>query len=130
MYTNTLPQDNFTNDIHPGENLNAPLRYLTTSSIVGDKVYDEKNIYMGHIKDIMMDVRTGRIHYCVLELGGIMGIGAKYFAIPYNLLQIDPENKRFVFSGEKEILEKAPGFNHWHWPDTNYHLIQEAWSMV
>jgi sporulation protein YlmC with PRC-barrel domain len=130
MNTNTLPQDNFTNDIHAGESPNVPVRYLTTSSIIGDKVYDEKNAHLGHIKEIMMDVYTGKIHYCVLEFGGILGIGAKYFAIPYDLLRIDPSNKRFIFTGSKEILEKAPGFNHWHWPDTNYHLVEDAWSMV
>jgi sporulation protein YlmC with PRC-barrel domain len=130
MNTNTLPQDNFTNDIHAGEHPNEPLQFLTASSIIGDKVYDEKNAHLGHIKDIMMNVYTGRIHYCVIESGGILGIGARYFAVPYDLLRVDPDNRRFIFTGPKEIFEGAPGFNHWHWPDTNYHLAQDSWTMV
>jgi sporulation protein YlmC with PRC-barrel domain len=130
MNTNILPKDNFTNDIHAGEHFNTPLHYLTTSSIIGDKVYDEKDNRLGSIKDIMMDVHSGKIHYCVIELGGILGIGAKYFAVPYDLLRIDPDKKRFLFNGSKQVLEKAPGFNHWHWPDTNYHLSQDTWTMV
>src|ERR1700748_1955666 len=114
MNTNTLPQDNFTNDMHPGKSPNTPLHYLTSSSIIGDKVYDEKNAPLGHIKDIMMDVNAGTIHYCVIESGGILGIGAKYFAVPYDLLRVDPGKKRFLFAGSKEVFEKAPGFNHWH----------------
>jgi len=125
-----LPKDNFTNDMHVGEQPNVPLQYLTASSIIGDKVHDEKDAHMGDIKDIMMDVNTGQIHYYVIELGGFLGIGTKYYAIPFDLLKIDPIKKRFIFTQPKEVIAKAPGFNRWHWPDTNFHLVQDYWRFV
>jgi sporulation protein YlmC with PRC-barrel domain len=121
-----LPEDDFTNEMHVGEQPNTPLQFLTATSMIGDKVYDETGARMGDIKDIMMDVNTGKIHYYVLELGGFLGIGAKYFAIPFDFLTIDPDKKIFIFSQSKEILAKAPGFNRWHWPDTNFHLIRDT----
>jgi sporulation protein YlmC with PRC-barrel domain len=127
---NKLPEDDFTHDMHVGEQPNVPLQYLTASSIIGDKVYDEKGERMGDIKDIMMDVNTGSIHYYVVEMGGFLSIGTKYFAIPYDLLRIDPAKKRFIFTQSKEVIAKAPGFNRWHWPDTNFHLVQDYWRFV
>ena len=121
-----LPEDNFTNDMHVGVQFNEPLQYLTASSIIGDDVYDEDNVHMGDIKDIMMNVYAGTIHYYVIEMGGFLGIGTKYFAIPFEYLRIDPDKKRFIFSKSKELLADAPGFNHWHWPDTNFHLIKDT----
>jgi sporulation protein YlmC with PRC-barrel domain len=126
MQTLTLPKENFTNDMNSGQQFNDPLRYLTASSIIGDKVHDENDAPMGDIKDIMMDITTGHIHYYVVEMGGFLGIGAKYFAIPFEFLRIDAARKMYIFTGSKEMFAEAPGFNHWHWPDTNFHLIRDS----
>jgi len=125
-----LPEENFTNDMRPYENPNDPLKYLAASSIIGDKVHDEKDAPMGDIKDLMIEVATGKIHYYVIEFGGFLGIGRKYFAIPPNMLRVDPVKQIFVFTQPKELLDKAPGFNHWHWPDTDFHLTDDFWSFV
>ena len=109
---------------------NLPLKYLTASSIIGDKVRNKKDEHLGEIRDIMLDISTGKIDYFVIEFGGFLGIGIKYFAIPLRLLKVDPEKKAFIFDQSKETLEKAPGFDIDHWPDTNLHLDQvySYWS--
>ncbi|MFI5125121.1 MAG: PRC-barrel domain-containing protein [Chitinophagales bacterium] len=109
---------------------NLPLKYLTASSIIGDKVRNKKDEHLGAIKDIMLDISTGKIDYFVIEFGGFLGIGIKYFAIPFRLLKVDPEKKAFIFDQSKDALEKAPGFDIDHWPDTNLHLDQvySYWS--
>jgi sporulation protein YlmC with PRC-barrel domain len=111
---------------------NLPLKYLTASSIIGDKVHNEEDEHMGVIKDIMLDITTGKIEYVVIEFGGFLGIGIKYFAIPFNLLHVDTVKKIFIFNQKKEMLEKAPGFNIDHWPDTNIHIdeIHSYWSFM
>ena len=126
----TLSEDNFTKDMHDGEQLNKRIPFLTATSIIGDKVHDEKGAHMGDIKNIMIDVANGKIEYYVVEFGGFLGIGRKYFAIPCKLLRIDPEKKIFIFIQSKETLSKAPGFNHWHWPETNFDLVDDYWHFV
>ena len=44
---------------------------------------------LGEIKDIMLDLETGKIDYFVIEFGGFLGLGVKYFAIPFRLLKLD-----------------------------------------
>jgi len=68
--------------------------------------------------------------FYTIEIGGFLGIAAKFFAIPFEFLRIDPEKKRYIFTQSKEVIAKAPGFNRWHWPDTNYHLVQSYWRFV
>jgi len=106
-----LIKDDFTG-VNQGERYpNIPLRYLTASSIIGDKVHDEKDDPMGKIEDIMIDIATGKIDYIVVEFGGFLGIGVKYFAIPFNMLEVNAEKRIFVFKGKKEMIEKAPGLD-------------------
>ncbi|MEO7766851.1 MAG: PRC-barrel domain-containing protein, partial [Ferruginibacter sp.] len=66
-------------------------------------------------------IQTGAIEYYIIEFGGFLGIGEKFFAIPFNLLKIDPVQQVFVFDQKREMLEKAPGFDKEHWPETNIH---------
>jgi len=44
-------------------------RALSSSSIVGTNVVNRQNENMGEIKDLMIDLRTGEIQYCVLSFG-------------------------------------------------------------
>lgn len=123
-------QENFTGRNEEGENINRPLKFLTASSVIGDKVLNNQDEDMGTIKDVMLDIRLGKIEYYIIEFGGFLGIGEKYFAIPFRMLTIDPEKKLFRFNEKKETLKKAPGFDKEHWPETNFHsnFVTDSWS--
>ena len=121
---NTDPKDNLDDQAENDPYANTPLKFLTASSIIHDKVWDSEGKHMGSIKDIMLDIRVGKIEYYVIEFGGFLGIGEKFFAIPFNRLQVDPEHKVFRFNEKKEVLANAPGFDKHHWPETNEHKTE------
>lgn len=114
-------KDNTTGKNHEGVNPNTPLKYLTASSIIGDKVINPSGEHMGTIKDVMIDLSNGKIKYFIVELGGFLGIGVKYFAFPLSLLTIDTTNETFLLDQDMETLKNAPGFDKDHWPETNSH---------
>ncbi len=126
----TLSIDNLTGVNHEGGHPNQPLKYLTASSIIGDKVYNDKDEHLGKITDVMINIATGKIEYLVVEFGGFLTIGQKYFAIPFGLFQVDPVKKMFLLNQPKEMLEKAPGFDMNHWPGTNFHAEETYWNFV
>jgi sporulation protein YlmC with PRC-barrel domain len=107
-------------------------RYLTASSLIGDKVVNAAEEHLGEIREVMLDLETGTIDYFVIEFGGFLGLGVKYFAIPLRLLKLDAPNKRFIFNQSREVLEKAPGFDMDHWPDTNLHFdeVHSYWRFI
>ena len=65
----------------------------------------------------MLDMRSGRIAYAVLSFGGFLGMGEKLFAVPWNALTLDTDNKRSILNVEKDRLKDAPGFDNDNWPD-------------
>ena len=127
-----LMNENLTGVNSEGLYPNVPLKCLTATSIIGDKVRNKKDEHLGEIKDIMLNVRTGEIEYHIIEFGGFLGIDEKFFAIPFGLLTVDPVNKVFIFDQKKEILEKAPGFDKDHWPETNKHFYDadKHWNVM
>jgi sporulation protein YlmC with PRC-barrel domain len=130
-------EQRFEKDNLSGENQGALLpnqkgRYLTASTVTGDKVVNSAGEHLGEIKEVMLDLENGKIDYFVVEFGGFLGLGVKYFAIPLRLLKIDTPNKRFIFNQSRQVLENAPGFDMDHWPDTNLHFddVYSYWRFI
>jgi hypothetical protein len=117
-----LGAGNATGQNQEGSNANWPVRILTATSIIGDRVENKKGEHLGRIKDIMLDVHKGSIAYVVLEYGGFLGMGEKFFAIPFSAFDLDQSNQRFVLEVEKAQLDQLPGFDKDHWPETNSHF--------
>lgn len=90
---------------------------MGANTLVGNDVYNRKNEDLGDIKEIMLDMSTGRVGYAVLSFGGFLNMGEKLFAVPWEALTLDTDNKRFVLDVEKNQLENAPGFDKDDWPD-------------
>ena len=97
---------------------------MGADTLIGDDVYNHNDEELGDIKEIMLDMRTGQIAYAVLSFGGIMGMGDKLFAVPWESLTLDTINKRFLLDVDKEQLKNAPGFDKDNWPD----MASDAWN--
>jgi len=44
-------------------------------------------------------------------------VGGKLFAVPWEALRLDTENKRFLLDVNQAQLDAATGFDKNHWPD-------------
>lgn len=108
----------YRNDTGPGPAL------MGADTLIGDDVYNHDDEQLGDIKEIMLDMRSGRIAYAVLSFGGVLGLGEKLFAVPWEKLALDTVNKRFLLDVDKEQLKSAPGFDKDNWPD----MASEAWN--
>lgn len=90
---------------------------MGANTLIGNSVYNAQSEDLGDIKEIMLDMRTGSVSYAVLSFGGFLGLGEKLFAVPWDALELDTQNKRFVLDVNKERLENAPGFEKSNWPN-------------
>ncbi|SEJ07843.1 PRC-barrel domain-containing protein [Paraburkholderia diazotrophica] len=89
---------------------------MAAATLDGDKVLSADGDDIGKIKDIMLDVRSGRIGYAVLSSGGFLGIGDKLLAIPWSALTLDADRECFLLDMPTESVKNAPGFDKDHWP--------------
>jgi sporulation protein YlmC with PRC-barrel domain len=71
-------------------------RIMAANTLEGDKVVNSAGEQLGEITNIMIDVPQGRVAYAVLSFGGFLGMGDKLFAVPWQALELDTENKCFV----------------------------------
>ena len=69
----------------------------------------------------MIDTENGTVNYAVLSFGGFLGLGDKYFAVPFEAFSVNTTTEKFVLNVTKDRLENAPGFDKDNWPKTNDH---------
>lgn len=99
------------------ENIHVGTLLLSADTITGDDVCNLKKEKLGKIHSIMFDMTEGKIRYIVLSSGGFLGMGDRYFAIPWKALTLDKDNKQFLLDVEVERLKGAPGFSKDEWPN-------------
>lgn len=90
---------------------------VKASDVIGVKVKNSLDENLGEIYEIVIDKLSGKVRYLVLEFGGILGVGNKYFAIPWGKFTYDPHEGCFNTPLNKESLKDAPGFDKDNWPD-------------
>jgi len=90
-----------------------------SSHLTGMTVRNAQGEALGKVDDLVINVETGKIDYAALSHGGVLGIGDKLFAVPWNELQMafGQDENYFVLNMSKEKLEAAPGFNKDAWPN-------------
>src|SRR2546421_508436 len=67
-------------------------------TLIGSKVVNQQNQDLGKIEDLVIDAGGGRIAYAVLSFGGFLGLGDKYFAIPWQAFRFDLADKYGVLN--------------------------------
>jgi sporulation protein YlmC with PRC-barrel domain len=97
---------------------NGSPEVLSATTLIGDDVRNNSGEDLGKLEEIMLDLDEGRVAYAVLSFGGFLGVGDRLFAVPWEALQVDTQNKAIIFNVSKERLEQAPGFDKDNWPDT------------
>jgi sporulation protein YlmC with PRC-barrel domain len=105
---------------------------IRAKDVSGLSVRNADNESLGKIEDLALDLHSGTIRYAVLSFGGVLGMGDKYFAIPWQKLSFVTKGQTgagtvkesyCILDIPKDTLKNAPGFNKDQWPsfaDTNF----------
>jgi sporulation protein YlmC with PRC-barrel domain len=92
------------------------------SKLIGADVENPQGEDLGDIEEVVIDSQTGRIAYAVLAFGGFLGLGEKYYAVPFAALTPAPgerpgDRERYLLNVDQERLKNAPGFDRNNWPN-------------
>lgn len=97
---------------------------VKSENIIDVEVKNTAKEDLGKIEEIVIDKRSGNVCYLVLSFGGILGMGDKLFAIPWNAINYDKKEECFILNADKERLKNAPGFDKNNWPN----MADEQWA--
>lgn len=83
------------------------------SRVIGAAVYNENNESIGEVDDIVLP-GNGGAPVAVVSVGGVLGIGAKLIAVPYERLRTVGERNRWTLTGaaSRDDLNRLPTFSY------------------
>ncbi len=85
-------------------------RLIASNKVEGTTVYNAQDEKLGSIYNFMVDKRSGKVEYAVLSFGGLFGLGADYYPLPWDVLTYDTDQGGYVVNLDKSVLEKAPRY--------------------
>lgn len=86
-------------------------RAILASRVQGTSVFNTAGEKIGHVQDVMLDKTSDNIMFAVLGFGGVLGIGEKYYPVPWSILTYDKDRDGYVVTLSKDELKAAPAYD-------------------
>ena len=83
---------------------------ILASKVKGTDVYDRTGDKIGHVEDIVLDKQSDRIMFAALGQGGVLGVGEKFFPVPWSMLDYSKDKGGYVVPVAQDVISKAPTY--------------------
>ncbi|MES2546728.1 MAG: PRC-barrel domain-containing protein [Pseudomonadota bacterium] len=104
---------------HPNIHLSTT-SIFASDSLIGRQILSDTGEILGHIKEVMMNIITGKLCYAVLS----SQLDTKLFAIPWDAILYDVNQKIFLINMSAAKFGLAPTFDETKWPK----MDDESWA--
>lgn len=84
---------------------------IAADRVSGTTVYNQSGEKLGKIEDVAIEKVDGEVAYAILSFGGFLGLGSRYYPVPWRMLSYSTEMGGYVIACDKEHLENAPSFD-------------------
>jgi len=84
---------------------------IASNKVEGTAVYGVDGRRLGTIYNFMVNKISGRVEYVVMSYGGFLGMGTRYYALPWGMLTYDTREGGYHVDMTERDLEDAPSFD-------------------
>ncbi|HEX8641240.1 MAG TPA: PRC-barrel domain-containing protein [Allosphingosinicella sp.] len=97
-------------DYHEGLPINETGRLIASNKVEGTPVYGRGGDRLGTIYNFMVDKYSGQVEYAVMRYGGFLGLGQRYYPLPWRILSYDTRQGGYRIEMSHRDMERAPSF--------------------
>jgi len=98
-------------DRHEGLPIDETSRLIASNKVEGTPVYSRDRQRLGTVYNFMVDKVSGQAEYAVLRYGGFMGVGQRYYPLPWRVLTYQRDAGGYVIDMAAQDFEDAPSFD-------------------
>ena len=69
---------------------------ITVRRVLGEPVFSAAGGKIGKIEDLMIDKASGRTLYALMAFDGFLGVGTRYYPVPWSLLDYNATAHGYV----------------------------------
>lgn len=97
-------------DRHKGLPIDETEQLIASNKVEGTPVYGREGERLGTIYNFMVDKFSGQVEYAVLSYGGFLGMGQRYYPLPWRILSYDTREGGYRVNLDYRDMERAPSF--------------------
>lgn len=86
------------------------------SKLIGTNVKGKNGESLGEIVDLALETSQRQVSYAVLSFGGVIGVGAKLFAVPLSAFETGKGRNELVLNVTGDQLKAMQGLDDDKWP--------------
>ncbi|HEV2080549.1 MAG TPA: PRC-barrel domain-containing protein, partial [Allosphingosinicella sp.] len=86
-------------------------RLIGSNKVEGTAVYGRDGNRLGSIYNFMVDKLSGKVEYAVMSYGGMLGMGQRYYPLPWQMLTYDTRQGGYRIDMTERDLKDAPSFD-------------------
>lgn len=83
---------------------------ILASKVKGTAVYNTSGDKIGHVEDVVLDKQTDHIMFAALGFGGVLGVGEKYYPVPWSMLDYSKDKGGYVVPLSRTVIDNAPTY--------------------
>ncbi|MBV8683820.1 MAG: PRC-barrel domain-containing protein [Caulobacteraceae bacterium] len=84
---------------------------IFASKVRHTPVFGQDGERIGHVEDLAVEKKAGRVAYAILSFGGFLGLGERYHPLPWSVLTYDTQLGGYVVPLDKGQLKDAPSYD-------------------
>jgi hypothetical protein len=86
-------------------------RLIASNKVEGTAVYGREGERLGTIYNFMVDKYSGQVEYAVMRYGGFLGMGQRYYPLPWRILTYDTREGGYRIDLTDRDMQRAPSFD-------------------
>ena len=98
-------------DDHRGLPVDETSRLIASNKVEGTAVYGREGERLGTIYNFMVDKYSGQVEYAVMRYGGFLGMGQRYYPLPWRILTYDTREGGYRIDLTDRDMQRAPSFD-------------------
>lgn len=92
-------------------------RTQSATLVIGAEISEKAGEKLGHIEDLIVDLKSGLVIYAIISFDQKRGAGNKYFPIPVKAIKESSSNdEKIILDIDMGQLNDAPSFSKKNWP--------------
>jgi PRC-barrel domain protein len=104
---------------------------IGSDKVEGTTVYGSDGEKIGSVERIMIDKISGKVAYAVMTFGGVLGLGADYYPVPWSELTYDTNLGGYRVSFTNDRFKNAPKYStstDWNWSRENDRRVYDYYG--
>src|SRR6185436_7275366 len=82
-----------------------------SADVQGLKLLGRAGAKLGAIREVFLDLASGRVAFLVVESGGLLGGSGKFQPVPWSAVRYDPVAQAFQIDLGKDAFKAAPAYD-------------------